>query len=302
MNEKKRAIITVTVIGVLLFLLIVIGVIKTESRTLKPTENESGNNNVAEYDGQYSTDYKEAFNGEGKKVLYIGSSSCSVCSEFTPQMKYLSEAYDFTYYYVDAATMDTEELTELLEKVGVDIDNFGTPYVAFLENGKKIDEIPGYITESSLFDELQEHEIIGSEESYISSSNASKEETTDDSDESQYPNISFINYSQYEEIYESGEKSIIVLGQTGCGACTAFKPTINEIAQEKNISIYYIDMTALESEDSSKITSLSYFKDKESWGTPLTLIIENKEVVDSQEGAATKEVTLEFFEKNGFGK
>ena len=50
-------------------------------------------------------------------------------------MKYLSEAYDFTYYYVDAAIMDTEELTELLEKVGVDIDNFGTPYVAFLENG-----------------------------------------------------------------------------------------------------------------------------------------------------------------------
>lgn len=297
MNEKKRAIITVTVIGVLLFVLIVVGVIKTESRTLKPTENE--NNVTSEYNGKYSTDYVEAFSGEGKKVLYIGSSSCSVCSEFTPQIKYLSEAYDFMYYYVDAASMNTEELNELLEKVGADIDNFGTPYVAFLENGEKIDEIPGYITESSLFDELQKQGIIGSEETYVSSGNSTKETT---SEAEKYPNVSFINYSQYEEIYESEEKAIVVLGQTGCGACAAYLPNINEIGEEKNIKIYYVDMTQLESEDSSKITSLSYFKDKESWGTPLTLILENKEVVDSQEGAATKEVTLEFFQKNGFGK
>lgn len=300
MDEKKRSFIVIGVIAGLLFLLVLAGVIQKENQA-----NDNNNTNTSiEYEGNYSTDYEEAFSGEGKKVLFIGSSSCSICTEFTPYMKYLSEAYNFTYYYIDAATMDTEELTTLLEKLGENIDDFGTPYVAYLENGKKYGSIPGYMSESDLFNDLKENGIIASDAVYKSSTEASKEEEESGvtEDNSAYTSLSFIDYDQYEEVYNSNKKSIIVLGQTGCGNCVSFKPVINEIAKEKNIPIYYINMTDLTDKDQySLMNSLTYFDDLESFGTPLTLIIENKKVVDSLEGYTEKEDTLKFFQKNGFG-
>lgn len=301
MEERKRSLTVLAVIGVLLFLLIIIGVIQKENQN-----NNYSSNNTASYTGNYSTDYEQAFTGEGKKVLFIGSSSCSVCTEFTPYMKYLSEAYNFKYYYIDAATISTEKLMEVLEKVEIDIDDFGTPYVAFLENGEKYDEIPGYMSESDLFDNLKEDGIIASDANYISSASASSstdnEETEQKEDNSAYSNVTFIDYDGYEKVYNGNEKAIVVLGQTGCGACASFKPVINEIAKETGIKIYYVNMTEIDySEAVLLMDSLSYFNGVESWGTPLTLIIENKEVVAAQEGYNEKKTTLEFFQENGFG-
>ena len=48
------------------------------------------------------------------------------------------------------------------------------------------------------------------------------------------------------------------------------------------------------------VSSLSsYFKEHSSWGTPLTLIIENGSVVAAQSGYADKETTIEFYKANG---
>lgn len=296
MDEKKKSFIVMAVIGALLFLLVIIGVIQKENKEKTPDNKDQNQTNVT-YEGKYSTSYNEAFTGEGKKLLYIGSSSCSVCTRFTPYIKYLSEKYDFTYYYIDAAKIDTEQLKAVLEKVGQDIDDFGTPYVVFLENGEKYDEIPGYVTESALFDQLKKNEIIGSDKSYVASDSSSSSSSS--SDDSSYTSLSFIGYDKYDELYNGNEKFVVVLGQTGCGACSSFKPIINEIAKEKELTIYYVDMLKLEDDGAYKLmNSLSYFDDLESWGTPLTLVIENKEVIASLRGSNTKDTTLEFFEEN----
>lgn len=297
MEEKRKSIIIVSVIFGLLFLLIVAGVIQKENE-----EHTYNNGSTVTYKGNYSTNYEEAFHGEEKKILYIGSSQCGYCSEFTPYMKYLSEVYDFSYYYIDAAEMSNTVLKSILDKVGQDIDDFGTPYVAFLEGGKKIGEIPGYISESSLFDELKENGFIGEDKKYTPSSSSSSSSNQTSDDDSQYTSLSFLDYKKYNEVYESGKKAVIVLGQTGCGACTAYKPIINKIAKEKNIPIYYVNMTELKGDEPYELMDSlsSYFDGVESWGTPLTLIIENKDVVDTQLGSNSEETTLEFLKKNKF--
>lgn len=294
MNENKKIAIVVSVIVGLLLLLVIVGMFQKN----KDKEENLQNENVT-YSGKYSTDYEKAFEGEGKKVLFIGSSSCSVCSEFTPQMKYLSEAYHFTYYYIDAATIKTNDLENVLEKIGKDLENIGTPYIAFIENGEKYEEVQGYLSEAGLFTTLQKNGIIGESETYVSSLEASSSNTnTDDTS-----NLTLIDYDQYKEIYDSKEKSIVVLGQTGCGACTAFKPVINEIAKEYGITIYFVNLTDWEqSETYDLMGSLSYFKERESFGTPLTLIIENGDNIDEQEGHNSKDTTLAFFKKHGFIK
>ena len=39
---------------------------------------------------------------------------------------------------------------------------------------------------------------------------------------------------------------------------------------------------------------------KDGFGTPLTIIIENKKVIDSLEGFESKDSMIDFFKKNGF--
>ena len=48
--------------------------------------------------------------------------------------------------------------------------------------------------------------------------------------------------------------------------------------------------------------SLSYFKNRESFSTPLTLILENGDNISEQEGYNSKVTTVEFLKKNGFIK
>ena len=165
MNENKKVVIAIAIIMGSLFLLILIGLLQKDSGRQEDYNDENTGN--VTYSGKYTTDYEKAFEGDGKKVLFIGSSSCGVCSEFTPYMKYLSEAYDFTYYYIDAATMNTNTLETVLGKVGKTLDNIGTPYMAFIENGEKYDEVQGYLSESGLFSTLQKKGIIDENEEDI---------------------------------------------------------------------------------------------------------------------------------------
>lgn len=305
MDEKKKGRNVLIVFGIIVFLIMVAFTISNENNEQANYSVDNNNQSTTQtYKGKYSIEYNDAFSGDGTKVLYIGRTTCSVCTKFTPFMKYLSEKYNFTYYYMDTDEVTSEELKTVLGKVGQDINNFGTPYVVFLKNGEKLEEIPGYIAEESLFQKLQEHGIIGSDENYIaSSSSSSSSSASSSSDDSEYKNISFIDYKKYDEIYQSGKKTIVVLGQTGCGACNAYKPIIDEIAKEEEITINYVDMRQLGDEEPSKLLgSLSYFDDVESWGTPLTLIIENKKVVADQKGYNAKETTVEFFKTNGLLK
>ena len=74
---------------------------------------------------------------------------------------------------------------------------------------------------------------------------------------------------------------------------------MNEIAKDYDITINYLNITDLSTDDQSSMTeSLDILKD--GFGTPLTIIIENKKVIDSLEGFESKDSMIDFFKKNGF--
>ena len=115
-----------------------------------------------------------------------------------------------------------------------------------------------------------------------------------------YQNITFIGYDRYNDIYESEEKALVIFGKDGCGNCDSFKPVINEIAGEKEMKVYYVDLTGLTEENAYQVMgSLTYLKDKSSFITPLTVVLENKEVKDAKEGYVDKETALKFLQDNG---
>lgn len=115
----------------------------------------------------------------------------------------------------------------------------------------------------------------------------------------EYGNLGAATYEDYNCLYESGEPFAIILSQTTCGYCQKYKPFINEYVGKANIPLYVIEVNTLgEEERSALLSSLSYFDDNESWGTPLTLGIKDKKVVEEISGFTDDESQVdEFFEK-----
>lgn len=105
-----------------------------------------------------------------------------------------------------------------------------------------------------------------------------------------------ITYDKYEEFMDNDEAFIVVIEREGCGYCTMYMPIMEEVAKEKKIPIYYIDIDDLTLEESNKLsTSNSYLK-KNSWGTPTTLFMLGNRVLDSIGGYDEKEAVLKFLD------
>lgn len=101
----------------------------------------------------------------------------------------------------------------------------------------------------------------------------------------EYENLGEITYDNYECLLDSNKPFALVIAQTTCSYCQQFAPIINDYAGENNIPVYMIYLDKLSEEEHSNLTSsLDYFKDNNSWGTPLTLGIDNKEVVANLSG------------------
>lgn len=117
----------------------------------------------------------------------------------------------------------------------------------------------------------------------------------------EYENLGEITYDQYQCLYDSEEPFALMLAQTTCSYCVAFKPIINNYVVEKKIPVYVLEIDQLSDENrNALLSSLSYFNDNSEWGTPLTLGIKNKEVISELSGYTEDESSLEdFFNKLG---
>lgn len=238
-------------------------------------------------------DWEELINRKENTVIYFGRKDCPWCVKYKPVLEALKEKYGVSYEYIDTDIVNGFD--ELLLKLNTDYATFSTPYTVIVKKSKKQAELPGYQTPKDVFDFYQAYGLIDKDEKYeeiiIDESkiiiNANKEE---------YPYLNFLNYADYTTMLNNKTKNILVIGQTTCGYCIQYKPILNEIAKENNIVINYIDIDVLtQKEYESFIESLDYFKKNENWGTPLTLIVENKRVVDYSEGIKNKSNTVNYY-------
>lgn len=92
-----------------------------------------------------------------------------------------------------------------------------------------------------------------------------KNETSD-----KYSNIEEITYSKLESKLKKGNSFILVVTQTGCSHCDAYKPTLNKVLKENKITAYEIDIRKLSEEEYEKFNHFVYVA-----GTPTTIFIKN---------------------------
>ena len=71
---------------------------------------------------------------------------------------------------------------------------------------------------------------------------------------------------------------------------------------DMDLTINYVDTDKFSNDDwDTFYASLSYLNENE-WGTPLTLIVQNGEVVDVNQGYVELDTIKTFFSNNGFGE
>lgn len=291
-EETVTKIIAGAVVGILIVASIVIQIIGSNNST-----SRGGSNNDA------TGDWKTALKSDGYQVFYLGRPSCSWCNKLRPYFNYVVDKYDITYTYINTDKTTGSSLDEVFEALDIDSDSFGTPYIVIMKDGKKINEQVGYVEESVLFEFFQDNGVISKDANYVASGitgeESDEEEEPVEEDDSAYTNLTFIDYAKFEELFNGNETSIIVVGRSGCGYCSLYKPVINDIAKDKGIKIYYIDYLKITDEER---TSLFSSLDDFDGATPTTFIVKNKEVIDSFVGYSEEDETISFYKENGILK
>jgi len=105
-----------------------------------------------------------------------------------------------------------------------------------------------------------------------------------------------INFEEYSTFVENNEAFIVIIERAGCSYCIQYMPIVSDVANEKNIPIYYIDTDTLSSEELNELSTTNSYLKKNNWGTPTTLFMLGDRVLDSLPGYVEKETLLEFID------
>lgn len=277
-KEKKKTIILTVVLSVICLALIgflVVDVLKDKGIIT----NEETNEVMKEFNKQ--------FNSKERKVIFFASSACAYCELQKPILETIAEDYDMEYFEIDAATLGLKQREEIIEKLEIEGK---TPTTVIVQNGKVIDVAQGY-TEGRLYVDFF----------------ASNELLPEDAVYSKEANLTFIDMDEYKDLVEEKGIHVVVIGQTTCSHCIAIKPALNKVAGEYDLTINYLNLTEMSEDEyndfEESLKEIEYnepnFVEDGSFGTPLTLIIENGKVKDYISGQRTNSQLVREFKKAG---
>jgi len=111
-------------------------------------------------------------------------------------------------------------------------------------------------------------------------------------------NIVEMKYAEYENVIAKNTNQLIYVGKPTCHYCNAFAPILNKVAAANDITVNYVNTDSLTKEEANDFYYSLTFYSKEEWGTPLLLIVRNKEVIDSSIGLVTEDILIDFLKKN----
>jgi predicted bacteriocin transport accessory protein len=231
--------------------------------------------------------HKEVIASKENQIIYLGRPTCSYCQMFQPVLTDLDEQYNFGYHYINTDEITKNQLLSILDEIGIQEEEFVTPYVVFMEDGVIKDRQVGYVEAEEFFLKLKTNGYV--------------EGDYDSSDP-----INYIDFDQYEALLESKENNILVIGQTTCSYCIQTKPLLRSIIRSEEVVINYIEYDLLSSEERSIV---SPFLDaniipegEDGWGTPTMIVVNDGKVIDVLAGAHSRDIYEMFLTRNNMIK
>ena len=279
---NKKTILMYVVSAILVTVLIVFGLRGIQNNDIFSSKISKG----GKQSEKIYSEFEKKFNSNKRTVIYYASSDCGYCTLQTPILNTISEDYDMDYYYIDSSKLSLNHKNKILKALKI---KHATPTTVVVENGKVIDTKVGY---------TPGQEYV---EFFIKSGMLEK-----GAEYSAEKNITFIDYDEYKEVLSNEDLSVVVIGQTTCSHCIAFKPALNSVAGEYDITINYLDLTDLSEEENDKffenLKGLGYndpdYLEDGSFGTPTTFIIENGKIINYLSGEMTTSQLVKQLKKN----
>lgn len=112
--------------------------------------------------------------------------------------------------------------------------------------------------------------------------------------------FSKIEYKEIINKIENKEDLVLLISQTTCSHCAAYKPKLKDVSNEYEIDVYYIDVDLLEEDEYDELNSRLSFATS---GTPLTIFLKNGEettVANRIKGDSSKDKIIKKLKSNGF--
>lgn len=279
MKKEKKKTIIFTVILAVIALILMLCFIFIELRNMGVIGSSESTQIMKEFNKNY--------NSKERKVIYYSSSACSYCELQTPILELIADDYDIDYYSIDSTLLSNSQRNKILEKLGIE---HATPTTVIVEDGKVVATQVGYVDGRELVKFFKENKILEKDAVY-----------------SAEKYITFIDYNKYRSLIKSEDTHIIVVGQTSCSHCIAIKPALNSVAEDYDLTINYLNLTELTEEESNKffdsLEDIEYndeqFLEDGSFGTPLTMIVEEGKIKHYISGSRTISQLVREFKKVG---
>jgi len=105
-----------------------------------------------------------------------------------------------------------------------------------------------------------------------------------------------ITFEEYNTKINNEEDFVLYIGSTNCGHCSSFKPKLEEVINENNVDVYYLDISKITDQEYSKLKNKVFLT-----GTPTTTyFVKGKYGADKIVGDKDKNEIVSFLEKIGY--
>ena len=275
MNENKRMLIFFISIILIVAVILVIAFWPEPDKTFTCSVKAD-----SDYSNLGSINYKqyECLSKQDNKYALVISDGLS-----NNEKEALNEAakeIDRGIYYL-SDELSNSDLKNIKKDLKTDKVSYDDTALIIVQNGKVTSGLDKNINKSNAINK------------FLKDSNFIKFTCGVQTDE-EYPNLAQLTADQYDCLYNGDTPFIMVITQSTCSYCEQYLPYLNNYAGENDLPAYILEIDTMDNEDVQNIiSSLDYFDDNSSWGTPLTLAIKDKKVVKDISGFTNKTEDLD---------
>lgn len=256
MNERKKGLVVLGVLGLLLIIIVAV-VIITALESNKRLE-----------------ELKTIINSNESKIIYLSKPTCYYCNLIEPITNSLEEEFGLDYVKINTGELSNSELLKTLNVLGVNVDTFGTPYIAIVKDGKIIDQQIGYTDEDVLFKLFKKHQFIAEDATL---------------------NMNYID--DLDLIWNHDSAKVLLIGESGDTVSIESRIILRKLSKKYNIDINYYDATRL-------VEDTKYEELLDTLGVeqlPVLVIVQNENILAKTTVASEKEYE-QFFKENNYIK
>lgn len=256
MNEKKKTLILLGVLAVLLVAIVTIVCVSIVESNKKIDE------------------IKKIMNSKEPQIIYLSKPTCYYCNLIEPITTSLKEEFNLDYFDINTEGMSNTKLIKILDTIGVDIETFGTPYIAVVKDGKIIGEQIGYTDENVLFDLFKKNNLI---------------------EESASLNMNYMD--NIDELFGEENTNLVLIGESGNTASIEARISLRKLASSDSFEINYFDTANIE--DKVKYNELLEKLDVQK--LPVLVVVENGKVTKKTTELNDEKIT-KFLKENNYIK